>query len=401
MRIVDLREKTEDGWKTIQANVIWERRRRDPQTIYFSTPERDENLLEPRTDPFLTACAIPAALHYERRIEFEDEVCPVLVEGVEYAMQLLYEWWRVAPPIEIEGPRLSEGRAPADNKVAALGFSGGVDSLASLRSNQLNCQPQDVNRFRYAVTLSSGFDAFEIMPGGWYWEQLERVVDDASVRMVSIRSNMRDLEPTDHLFGSHLLGSFLASVGHALGRTVTSYAISSSTPIDGPPEGSHPLLDPLMSGTAVSILSELPAMSRYDKTDLISQWPVVRGNLKVCLVANRLPPGQLNCGKCEKCLRTMLTLLALDRLHLFPEFQPQTITTDRVKATGPLSDAVVIFYADIRDGLARAGYHDLAEVIDEKLSKQAIRPGLSDRFKSFDHERLGGFLKRSYRRIRG
>jgi hypothetical protein len=48
--------------------------------------------------------------------------------------------------------------------------------------------------------------------------------------------------------------------------------------------------------------------------------PIVRKNLRVCL--EKLPAGILNCGQCEKCVRTMIPLYQHDQLQNFESLQP-------------------------------------------------------------------------------
>jgi hypothetical protein len=52
-------------------------------------------------------------------------------------------------------------------------------------------------------------------------------------------------------------------------------------------------------------------MSRFEKTRLVAAWDAGLQNIKVC---TRNWPGA-NCGECEKCLRTMLALTALNALN--------------------------------------------------------------------------------------
>jgi hypothetical protein len=282
---------------------------------------------------------------------------------------------------------------------AALGFSGGIDSLASLRWNRLHHTPGDPEWFQLGVVLSSGFDEFEIMPGGWYWPSLEAIAADADLPLTSMTSNMRELDDSDHAFLSHLFGAQLASLGHALGATVSSYAIASSDePRTRTPYGSHPDLDPLYSSGAMTIVNDLSQLGRYEKTALISDWEVLQGRLKVCLYTSRLPEGKLNCGECEKCIRTQLTLLALGALGDFPELPKDEITADDLDVLGPLSEFAGIYYVEIRDGLDAAGHDDLVQAINEKFAD--YRSGPREMLMDFDMRALGGLLKRTSRRVR-
>jgi hypothetical protein len=78
------------------------------------------------------------------------------------------------------------------------------------------------------------------------------------------------------------------------------------------PCGSHPLLDPEYSSYGMRIRHRDYEMSRLEKIKIVSQWDIAFQNFRVCL-AN--VPDRLNCGKCEKCVRTMTELTALGLLH--------------------------------------------------------------------------------------
>jgi hypothetical protein len=71
------------------------------------------------------------------------------------------------------------------------------------------------------------------------------------------------------------------------------------------PWGSHPLLDPLWSTEATTIIHDGSEATRAEKImNWICRSDLALQNLRVCLSPN----DQYNCGRCEKCLRTMIPL---------------------------------------------------------------------------------------------
>lgn len=402
MRIVDLDTTTEEGWVTGSATVIWERRRLAPQKLAFSTDEAHGAMLWASPDAFLTACLAPAAFHFEKRLMVEGVVCPTLVDGLQSAMETLYGWYRAAPPISLEVETLTSPRQPFPNSAAAVGFSGGVDSLASVRHNRLTQEPASASFFRYGVVLAQGFDAFEIPPDGWYWKELNSIAEDAQLELVPIKTNVRHLEPANHFFGSHLFGAMLASLGHILSRSINVFAIASGHEpgTESIPEGSHPDLDHLYSSGAVQVVHDDAVGTRFAKTALLAEWPVIHDKLKVCFFANRLESGSKNCGVCEKCLRTKLTLLSLGRLEDFDVFVDQRITPELLDEA--LSKkGLPMFYDDIYRGLLDIGEPDLADVVYNRMIGPKSTPlSLRSRLVRFETRRLKGVAKRSMRRLR-
>ena len=72
-----------------------------------------------------------------------------------------------------------------------------------------------------------------------------------------------------------------------------------------------PLLLPMLSTSALSLISIGGSKTRVEKTRAIADWPVAHDFLTVCV---RSVP---NCGRCSKCLRTLLTLELLGDLDRF------------------------------------------------------------------------------------
>ena len=101
-------------------------------------------------------------------------------------------------------------------------------------------------------------------------------------------------------------GAALASVALAVGGLFRRIHIAASTTYDQLyPLGTHPVLDPLWSTEGLSFVHDGCEADRIAKTRLAAQSPLALDTLRVC-------PGhtpEYNCGRCIKCLPTMLDLL--------------------------------------------------------------------------------------------
>jgi len=104
--------------------------------------------------------------------------------------------------------------------------------------------------------------------------------------------------------------------------------------------GSHPLLDACYGSAAVDFRHEGICYSRVDKLHVLAQWPVALDNLRVCtknfmpgdeLGYADLPLGEYNCGRCEKCIRTMLDLLLIGKLAASDAFPYDDLTPDALE----------------------------------------------------------------------
>jgi hypothetical protein len=106
------------------------------------------------------------------------------------------------------------------------------------------------------------------------------------------------------------------SVGGGLGTLVVP---ASDHGVTLGPNGSGLVLDPLFSTEAVSLEPDSVAPSRVEKgLWLARERPDLLAELKVCFHENRPD----NCGRCSKCLVTMVSLEAAGALELAEEFPP-------------------------------------------------------------------------------
>jgi hypothetical protein len=189
-------------------------------------------------------------------------------------------------------------------------YTGGADSSYSLQ--QLHA------KLRYAVFVE-GFDIklddLDRLESARRW--LSATAKACGVELVVVRTNLR----SHPLFRSvsweitHI--SALAAVAHALGDQVhTMYVAASDVE---PPWGSAPDLDRAWSSDSVAIENHSGELSRLERVTSIAAWEPVRGRLRVCWENKS---NDLNCGFCEKCVRTRAQLLAAgapEALDSFPK----------------------------------------------------------------------------------
>jgi hypothetical protein len=82
------------------------------------------------------------------------------------------------------------------------------------------------------------------------------------------------------------------------------------------PWGSHPLTDVLLSSSRLSTAHYGNVYTRVEKTAEVAKDPLALSLLGVCGYGRR-EHQFVNCSRCEKCLRTMVTLdlVGVDRAH--------------------------------------------------------------------------------------
>jgi len=99
-------------------------------------------------------------------------------------------------------------------------------------------------------------------------------------------------------------------------------------------EGSRWDLDPLWSSSATEIVHHGADRWRAEKLREIARHEVVRDHLRVCW-ENRARDA--NCSRCEKCVRTMLTLAQAGVLEEFRVFDRSRPLAERVEGLGSLA----------------------------------------------------------------
>ncbi len=208
---------------------------------------------------------------------------------------------------------------PAATQGTISFFSGGVDSFYTTL-----LQPDRVG----TLVFAHGFDIPVTSPD-LFAESLSHVqaaADSLGKPLVTLSTNLRGFTNKAARWGPIAHGVALAATGlllHSRGDTLLVPA--TYTYADLHPWGSHPLTDPLRSTEYLRIVHDGADASRTEKTLLLAHDPVAQRHLRVCYRNT----GAYNCGLCEKCLRTMVTLKLAGTLHLFEGF-PDTFTLERV-----------------------------------------------------------------------
>ena len=149
----------------------------------------------------------------------------------------------------------------------------------------------------------------------------------------------------------------LSAVGHALGSHVhTMFAAASDVP---PPWGSAPDLDAAWSSGSLKIENFSAELSRLQRVDSVAKWEKLRGRLRVCL--ERDTP-HLNCGNCEKCVRT--------RMQLFVAGSPDGLSSFR---EGPSLRSAMSDLAEAHDEIAGQWREIAGRLQDRRLLRHLER----------------------------
>jgi hypothetical protein len=386
MRVENYAMESLGGRRRIRATVRWEDVDRQDYELYYEVDQEHADLLTLSAHPFLVG-SIVQALHFgEKRIRVEGDVCPELIENLEDAWRLLVHWYA---PREGREFKIEEGGISAmpshGGRASGIFFSGGIDSFAALRMNRLLFPAGHPRSFTEGILI---FGLEQDNPE--HFEIVRQTLDDAAretgLRLIPVYTNVylpfREEDRTNgfSLWKKKLGGSALASVGHALAGGLSGVTVA-ATHAHLQPWGSHPVLDRLYSSSGMAIRHSSFTLSRPERIKVVAQWEPALRNLRVCNRFLDYAPGHLNCGACEKCLRTMLVLLSFGALEQTSAFPTKDVTAEMVdKGVTRLPELMIPDYYAILPMLEAIGRTDLVEAVERKLA-EAGHVGIRKRVK--------------------
>ena len=257
---------------------------------------------QPPVMDFALVAMLPYCMHRGLDIRILGSVTRSCIEAAE---ELIDVWtlWRpdLFRKIRLDATDLAADRAPS-GRDAVLAFSGGVDSTFALAANS---QRTIGHRSRDVTTgvLIHGFDIPLDQPELFIKssEHARYILDEMGTALSTVRTNWRKYSVDWEM--SHAFG--IAAVLHQYHGT-TSFGIFAIDDVYGEenfPWGNTSVTNPLLSGISFPIQSCGGGSSRVSKVGEIGRFESVRSHIRVCWA--NLGSG-LNCGICEKCVRTRL-----------------------------------------------------------------------------------------------
>ena len=276
---------------------------------YESTDVR----LADASEAFGAALIVPA-LHAGRPLRLAGPVCDEWTMNLaRLSDEFRRLWYPAAPrPLTVPAGDRRATAAIAQSRSTALCFTGGVDAFHTLLASE-----HAIERLVYAV----GYD----VP---LHRRRRAAVVAAMVRVVAAETGREAAVITTNLRRHPLLkatpwlrafGGPLAAIGHLLGPAIGRILLASDgLGFEHQEVGSRPSTDSLHGSATLAVEHVAHAVTRLDKIRRIAAEPLVQRHLRVCW---RNTGSALNCGRCEKCVRTMLALDACGTLGRFPGFE--------------------------------------------------------------------------------
>jgi hypothetical protein len=314
------------GFHRVQTQAVGER-------LWFESPDLP---LATCLESFGSALLLPAAAK-GRCLAFAAPPDPVWLDNVQQALAVAARWWGYSRPrrATAEPPDGSPAVQVRARHTSALCFSGGVDSFYSLLRGDHHID---------AIVFVHGYDIelTDTERARAAEASIRRVAAELGIKAIVVRTNLRTHGAFRTADWRHTHGGALAAVGHLLTNDIDQLLISASYPrVFDRPWGSHWALDPWWSSSRLTVTHVGAEKWRAEKLVAIMHEPAVRKHLRVCW-ENRSPDG--NCGRCEKCLRTMLVLDGHGCLADFPVFPPSATLAANVGWINQLTPDLVPVY---------------------------------------------------------
>lgn len=321
MRLLDVtldRSPRDSGAVRLSGEVRCETAGRPPERLWFDVPEAWADGIGASGNPWLAAL-LPLAVTLGEPLELPLPVDPALRDGVEAVMRVWKGWFPAHyAPIAIRAEMAPAAPASGAGRTGTF-FSAGVDSFHTL----LRHEPGGDALRRFAIddlVTVWGLDvpleraaAFAALHGS-----IREVAAALGKTPVTLATNLRETGWRDANWGRIAQGPALAAIALVLEERYRRMLIPSSVPFHSARAwGTHPLVDPLLSTTRLELRDDGALSRRIGKTEALVGSPLALRHLHVCWAEG----SERNCGRCEKCLRTLTTFElfgARDRAVTFP-----------------------------------------------------------------------------------
>lgn len=288
-------------------------------------------------DPFVAAL-LHLAMARREGLRVEGRVSPRLLRSLPTIMDIYQAWKPELARVDVVATDVATPRAAGTS--CGLFFSGGVDSFYSLLKNDAG----GGERVSHLV-LVFGFDVK--LHNRALFEQIAaraaEVAQRAGKQLVIVETNVRSL--SDGIASWDLYhGGPMAGVALALGGLWHRVLVASTYAYQElHPWGSHPLVDPRWSTERVTVVHDGCEATRLQKVRRLSASDLALTSLRVCW---NNQGAEYNCGRCEKCLRTMIALHVAGALERCTTFE-RPLTAEAVRRLTIGSEDSALFLREL------------------------------------------------------
>lgn len=314
------------------------------------------------------SAAVVLAMQLNASMTLDRPVSDTYRSGLQHIGAIFQQWFGFPPLPALLAPPVVQTSTKPGTRVGSF-FSGGADSLFTLLRH--------VGEITDLILVIGMDIPLSDTKQTEVTEQAARGVATAfGKNLVVIRTNIRaSVERASLDWGTQAHGSVMATVGHLLAADFRTIYIASSHTYQGLfPWGSHPVVDHHWSSERLRFEHDGCEATRVQKIQLISESPAALSALRVCWMSSG---GVYNCGVCNKCVRTMISLSAigvLERAHSFPH----RLSPDAVAGLKLHKPNDMLFATENIAALQASGASpEILKALQTALSRSRLRAGLT------------------------
>lgn len=291
----------------------------------------------------------PPAMKLRATIRTDAPVDPLLVDNLGEVQKVIHSWYDDLHLVGVHAPNLSHGTAQPGRGVGAF-FSCGVDSFYSALSPEVT---HLVFVHGFDIDINNQPLAEKALIGA------RRSAAALGKELIEVCTNLRQFSNKHTHWAYRYHGAAMAHVGHLLADHLDTLYIPSTYDANSTvmPWGTHPELDHWWSSSRVQFVHHGFEKTRAQKVQALIDNQAAMDNLRVCWLNWRDPNGDYNCGKCEKCVRTVINIQAAGgagRCRTLPaSIPPSKVAKLKITNHGSLA-----FMEQNLDALRASGRHD-------------------------------------------
>ncbi|HET6999507.1 MAG TPA: hypothetical protein VFI03_13085 [Solirubrobacterales bacterium] len=339
---------------------------------------RSETAVTPPPDPALAASLMLAMSNGGGTLTMRERVSPRLLRRQREYQAIQCTWsraWSLGEEplreVEVSAPPRSPAERPR-GRVAAF-FSGGVDSWSTVLDNP---DVTDLIFVRGHDLISRVADhqalADEVE------KRLRGAAAELGLPLHVVDTNLRELSDPIMRWEPYN-PSLLAAVALFFEPLFERVLIATDTDHETqPPLGTARLVDHLWSTEQLEVVDDGGRFNREQRLRRIVSHPVVQKTLRVCW---ENPGGAYNCGRCRKCMMTMISLEAFGQRELVRTF-PAELDLDLLADFELTQPIALVLWEDTLETARAAGRPELTQAVEPVAVRGRLNLGLPASYRS-------------------
>ena len=321
------------------------------KSLWYRLPLEYQYALTRGCEPFLVGLLF-TAMRRQTDMVVHGEISPTLLDNLEEYQSAWNAWYPdLYTLIDIQADVESE--IPGSNEPSSLtAFTGGLDSAFTVwRHHKGYCGRQQ--RDLKAGVMIHGYDIPlgqpEVFDRAAY--RAKTMLNSLGIPLITISTNLYafriDWQDMVNAYAASVVsGLMLLERGYSEGLIAATHSYRRLKF----PTTSNPATDRLLSSGTFRIIHDGTAFNRNEKARLLADWPEAFQNMRVCWAGDHL---DRNCGRCEKCIRTILNFRVAG-LGLPPCFERDVSNFQILRLKYP-RQGIINYFTDILSDAKNSG----------------------------------------------